>query len=214
VVFALKLYHFVEAFGILSDNVMFAFNELLLESYIVTGCCKVFARWKVGCQQLQVCQWKSDSLWLLGVGCLWHKDVCAIHFVGTRYGNSTVALDLWVTVGRRVICEGRRETGLRFPWSSRLCGYIWCLKRRFFSLRFGHPNAFVGIQCRLEPFPCVFAWHHTLYFCILLKKLRTWGWLKHYFIVSANMAEWTLWTRKASWWQQHRKHKRCKWLLL
>ena len=33
-VFALKLYHFVEAFGILTDNVMFTFNELLLESCI------------------------------------------------------------------------------------------------------------------------------------------------------------------------------------
>ena len=29
----------------------------------------------------------------------WAWDVCAIHFVGTRYGNGTVALDLQVTVG-------------------------------------------------------------------------------------------------------------------
>ena len=94
VVFALELSGSIETFGILTDQVLFVFNGLLLGSCTVTGCGDVFFNRKVKCQQLQVGGSRE------GYDC-WAWGVCDIEgcssvfpFVGTRYGNSTVVLDL------------------------------------------------------------------------------------------------------------------------
>ena len=94
VVFALELSGSIETFGILTDQVLFVLDGLLLGSCTFTGCGDVFFNRKVKCQQLQVGgSREAYDCWAWGV-CDIEGCSSVFPFVGTRYGNSTVVLDL------------------------------------------------------------------------------------------------------------------------
>ena len=94
VVFTLELSHSIEAFRILTDQVLLVFYGLLLGSCIVTGCGDVFLNRIVKSQKLQVSgSREAYDCWAWGV-CDIEGCSSTFPFVGTRYGNGTMVLDL------------------------------------------------------------------------------------------------------------------------
>ena len=94
VIFALELSHSIEAFGILTDQVLFVLNRLLLGNCTVAGYGVIFLNRKVKCQQLQVGgSWVAYYCWAWGV-CDIEGCSSIFPFIGTRYGNSTMMFAL------------------------------------------------------------------------------------------------------------------------
>ena len=101
VIFALKLSHSIEAFGILTDQVLFVLNGLLLGNCTVAGCGVIFLNRKVKCQQLQVGGSREAYYCWAWVVCDIEGCSSVFPFVGTRYGNSTVMFDLCAAIGSK-----------------------------------------------------------------------------------------------------------------
>ena len=68
VVFALEFPHSIEAFGILTDQVVFVLNGLFFGNCTVTGCGDAFLYREVKCQQFQVggCR-EANYCWAWGI---------------------------------------------------------------------------------------------------------------------------------------------------
>ena len=94
VILALELSHSIEAFGILTDQVLFVLNGLLLGNCTVAGCGVIFLNRKVKCQQLQVGGSREAYYCWAWVVCDIEGCSSVFPFVGTRYGNSNVMFDL------------------------------------------------------------------------------------------------------------------------